>query len=334
MTENDPSPAPQAGDARAFVGVDVCRDALDVALSPAGPVLRFANTPRGRAALAARLARLGAGPAVMESTGGYEAPARERLARAGLAVCLVNPRQVRDFARGLGVLAKTDRIDALVLARFGECARPRPTPPPPAHQALLRGLIERRAQLTRMRVAEKNRVRPGLAARVGRSLRTMLDAIDEELKALEAEIAGLIARHRDLERKAEVMASVPGVGALTAAKLVAGMPEIGSLSRQAAASLAGLAPFARDSGQSRGTRSVRGGREQVREALYMAALSAARCNPVIRADYRRLVAAGKPPKLALTACMRKLLTILNALVRDDTPWSPRVKPDPKPPRPT
>lgn len=303
-----------------FVGIDVSKVTLDVAFGADGPVEQFANTARGHAALVKRLARVNADGVVMEATGGYEAALLRCLGAVHPRVCVANPRRVRDFAKASGVLAKTDRLDARVLARFGSWLRPRPTPPRSEAQENLRQLVDRRGQLVRAKIAENSRLDKGLVARVARSVKKMVKSIDKEIAALEAEIAELIARHRELEHKVEVLASVPGVGVLTAAKLVVGMPEIGTLSRQAAASLAGLAPFNDDSGQSRGKRSVRGGRAQVREALYMAALSAAQDNPVIAEDYRRLIAAGKPPKVALVACMRKLLSILNALVRDDVHW--------------
>ena len=320
----------QDRDSVVFVGIDVSKAMLDVAFGADRPVERFANTPRGHAALVERLACVDADGVVMEATGGYEAALLRCLSAAHPRVCVANPRQVRDFARASGVLAKTDHLDARLLARFGAWLRPRPTPPPSEHQENLRQLVDRRGQLVRARIAENNRLDKGLVARVVRSVKKMVESINKEIKALEAEIAELIARHRELEHKVEVLASVPGVGVLTAAKLVVGMPEIGTLSRQAAASLAGLAPFNHDSGQSRGKRTIRGGRVRVREALYMAALSAAQYNPVIAEDYQRLIAAGKPPKVALTACMRKLLSILNALVRDDVHWGQKkTNPPPK-----
>ena len=307
-------------DPSSVVGVDVSKASLDVAFGLDGPLQRFPNEPKGHRALARALARRAPARIVMEATGGYERTALRHLSERRLPAVRVNPRQVRDFARAAGVLAKTDAIDARVLVRFGSAVEPVHRPLPSEEQERLALLQTRRVQLIAIRTAESNRLELTTDALLTRTIRAVLKTIDQQVQLIEAESADVIAQHKQLERTYAILTSVPGVGPVTAAVLMGHMPELGSLSRQAAAALAGLAPFNHDSGTMRGQRHIRGGRAPVRTALYMATLTAARCNPAIAEDFARLTAAGKTHKVAMTACMRKLLIILNALVRDDMLW--------------
>jgi transposase len=257
---------------------------------------------------------------IMEATGGYEHALLRHLVDQGLPAIRVNPRQVRDFARATGILAKTDAIDARVLVRFGAAVEPEHRPLPSPEQERLSRLQTRRAQIIGLRTAEYNRLEQTTDPLITRTIRAVIKTLDKQIELIEAESAQVIAEHKQLERTYTVLTSVPGVGPVTAAVLMGHMPELGTVSRQAAAALAGLAPFNKDSGTQRGQRHIRGGRAPVRTALFMATLSAARCNPEIAEDFARLTALGKPYKVVMTACMRKLLTILNALVRDDVLW--------------
>jgi transposase len=306
-----------------FVGIDVAKDRLDVALLPAG---RTFAVPRDRAGYRQLLPQLPAADAcriILEATGGYEREVVAELLSHGYGVCVVNPRQVRDFARGLGILAKTDRIDARVLARFGEQAQPRCFVPPAPQAAELQQLVDRRRQLLELRTAEHNRLELCTSRSARRSIEQVLKTLDKQIAVMEAEIARLVESDDDWKRKAEVLNSVPGVGDVTAASLIADLPELGRLNRCQIASLAGLAPFNHDSGKRKGQRAIGGGRATVRTALYMAALSALRCNPVIRQFGQRLSEQGKKFKVRITACMRKLLVILNTLVKNNACWAPQ-----------
>lgn len=313
----DPSPAV---DAARVVGIDVSKSSLDVAMGPGREVQRFDNTPAGHRVLARRLARLAPARIVLEATGGYERALLRHLTERELPAIRVNPRQVRDFARATGVLAKSDSIDARVLARFAAAVEPVHRPLPAPEQERLGQLQARRTQLVALRTAESNRLEQETDGLITRTIQAVLDTLQAQIKLVEAESAEVIAAHARLERTFKVLTSVPGVGPVTAAVLMGDMPELGTLSRQAAAALAGLAPYHNESGSHQGARRIRGGRAQVRTVLYMATLTALRCNPVIIEDFERLTADGKPHKVAMTACMRKLLTILNALVRDDMLW--------------
>jgi transposase len=305
-----------------FVGIDVSKNSLDVSPGVEAPVERFANTPVGHRRLAARLRRLNPAKIVLEATGGYERRALGTLARAGLPVVCVNPRPVRDFAKALNILAKTDRIDAGVLARYAKLADPPLRPLPDDRARELADLTERRRQLIQMRVAEQNRLGICASPAVASSLRAGVRFLEKSIGTIEQRMEELIQAHETLRHRVELIDSVPGVGRTTAHVLAAELPELGSLSRQQLAALAGLAPYNNDSGAHRGKRTIRGGRAGPRAALYMATLTAIRINPVLREDYQRMIGAGKPPKVALIACARKLLTMLNAIVRDDRPWSP------------
>jgi transposase len=302
-----------------YAGVDVAAAHLDVAVRPGGEAWRAANDEAGVAALAARLAALGPALVVLEATGRAEAPLVAALAAAGLPVAVVNPRQVRDFAKAVGQLAKTDALDAAVLARFGEAVRPEPRPLPDAATQELRALLARRRQLVEMLVAERNRL-GGAPPRVRALVEAHVAWLRRQQAEVEAALAAAVRASPVWRAREELLRGVPGVGPVLALTLLAALPELGTLDRKGIAALAGVAPLNRDSGAARGRRAVWGGRAAVRAPLYMAALVAARHNPAIRAFYRRLRAAGKPPKVALTACMRKLLTILNAMVRDNTRW--------------
>lgn len=305
------------------VGIDVSKESLDVAFG-LEPVRRFPNLPGGHNDLTKALLKSGPARVILEATGGYEHRLLRRLADKGLPVVRVNPGRVRDFARGAGVLAKTDAIDARVLVRYGAAMAPPLRPLPSAAQERLAALQTRRAQLVAARTAQQNHLEHPTDAFIKRTIRVVINTLQEQIAAVEAESAEVIAQHAKLQRTYTVLTSVPGIGPVTAAVLMGAMPELGTLSRQAAASLAGLAPFNQDSGTWRGQRHIRGGRAQVRAVLYMATLTGLRCNPVLAADFKRLTDAGKPGKLAMTACMRKLLTIANALVRDDALWGEKV----------
>jgi transposase len=303
-----------------FVGVDVSEAQLDVCLLPGGSRAGFSRDRRGIARLVGWLASQPRLLVVVEATGGLERGLTAALEQAGIAVAVINPRQIRDFARAAGLLAKTDRLDAYALALYGERLRPAPRPPRSAADQALAALVLRRRQLARLIEAERNRARRAEEPAVLASIEALLGWLETALGALEEQIAARLASHSLWRERAALLTSVPGVGKVTVATLLALLPELGQLDRRAIAALVGVAPFARDSGLMKGRRTIWGGREAVRAVLYMAALVAVRHNPVLRAFYQRLVAAGKAKKLALTAAMRKLLVILNAMLRDRQPW--------------
>ena len=305
-----------------YVGVDVAKDSFDVFVSATETTFTATNDQAGFRQLLGELPTPGSCLVVVEATGGYQREMVAELIAAGHHVAVVNPRQVRDFARGLGVLAKTDRLDARVIARFGQQAQPRPTKKLPEKQDELQQLVVRRRQLIDLRTAEKNRLPLARSKSVSNSIRRTIEQLQETIRQIEKEINDLVESDDQLQCQATLMQSVPGVGAVTAASLLAELPELGQLNRQQIAALVGLAPLNRDSGKFQGRRSIWGGRAAVRKALYMAALTARRCNPVIQAFAERLEAAGKPFKVVLTACMRKLLVILNTIVRNHSNWKP------------
>jgi transposase len=302
-----------------FVGIDVAKAHLDLAIWPSEQTDRLAHDTAGITALIEQMQALGPQLIVLEATGGLEVALTAALAHARLPVVVVNPRQVRDFARARGVLAKTDRIDAAVLARFAEAIRPEPRPLKDAQTQELTALLTRRRQLVEMLTMEQNRRRTA-RKRVRRDIDAHIRFLERRLHDTDHELRRLITDSPLWRESEDLLRSVPGVGRVMVMTLLADLPELGQLNRRQIAALAGLAPFNRDSGQWRGTRAVWGGRAQVRAVLYMATLTATRCNPVIAAFYQRLRAEGKPAKVALTACMRKLLTILNAIMRTRTPW--------------
>jgi len=302
-----------------YVGIDVAKDRLDVAQRPGTEAWWVTNDDRGIADLVARLKALRPTLVVLEATGGVELPLVGALAAVGLPVVVVNPRQTREFARATGRLAKTDAIDAQVLARFAEAVRPALRPLPDAASQQLSGLVARRRQVIEMLTAEKNRLRTAAPA-VRDHIKEHILWLERSLSDLDSELGQAIHSSDIWRAQDNLLQSAPGVGPVLSTTLLAELPELGSLNRKEIAALVGVAPLNRDSGTLRGRRTVWGGRSQVRAALYMAALVASRFNPVIRAFYQRLEAAGKPKKVALTACMRKLLTILNAMMRHQAPW--------------
>jgi len=306
-------------DADTFIGLDVSKQYLDLAVLPSEETWRTLNRPDELPALAGRLAALRPRRIVLEATGGLELPALIALAAEGLPVVAVNPRQVRNFARALGVLAKTDRLDSRVLAHFAQAVRPPLKPIPDQEALLLKELVSRRRQLVDMLVAEKNHRHSALPA-LHKTFDEHIRYLEEELKKLDREMKQRILESSAWREKERLLLTVPGVGPVIARTLIADLPELGLLSRKEIAALVGVAPLACDSGQFRGKRRIWGGRASVRQKLYMAALVGTRCNPIIRSFYQRLLAHGKPKKLALVACMRKLLTILNAMVRYQQPW--------------
>lgn len=307
-----------------YIGIDVSAEQLDVAIRPTGEARQYANDPQGIASIIDQIVPLEPSGVVLEATGGLEMLVAGELELAGMPVSLVNPRQVRNFARAIGRLAKTDSIDAQVLAHFAEAVKPPVRPLPDADTRELRALVDRRRQLLEMVTSERNRLRRA-PERVQVLIQEHIGWLKQQIQALDKNIAKLIrsspiwCAHEDLLR------SVPGVGPVLSSTLLTHLPELGSLNRGQAAALVGVAPLNRDSGAFRGKRSVWGGRTAIRSALYMAALAASRYNPLINALYHRLRAAGKPAKVALTACMRKLLLILNSMMKHRTRWaSPRV----------
>lgn len=306
------------------VGVDVSKDRLDVAVRPSGDAFSVPRDAAGLDALLARLAPLGVAAVAVEATGGFEAVAAAALAAAGLPVVVVNPAQVRAFARALGKRAKTDPIDAAVIAHFAAATRPEVRPLPDEATRLLAELVGRRRQIIAMMVAERQRQqRFADAPRLRKSIARLLAALQKELSALDADIDEAV-RGSPAWREEDLLASVPGVGKTIARALLAEMPELGRLDRRQAASLAGLAPWTRQSGQWKGRAFIGGGRPAVRAALFMGAMVAARHNPDLKAFRDRLVANGKPKLVALIATARKLLTVLNAVLRNRTPWRPQT----------
>jgi len=301
------------------VGIDVSKTHLDVALGSTGPLFQVPYTQEGLQTLANRLQ--GATLVVMEATGGLEARLIQFSTLAGFPTARINPRRVREFANATGTLAKTDRIDAHILAWYGEALHPPVTPVPDENRQRLEALITRRRQLIEMRVAEENRLASAPDV-IRPSIQQHLEWLQEQISALDEEICQLLQSDPDWAEKVEILQSVPGVGIVTAATLLAELPVLGQASHKEIAALAGVAPMNRDSGRRKGKRHITGGRPSVRQVLYMATIAAIRCNPVIRAFYRRLLAAGKEKKVALVACMRKLLTILNALLRKRQRWNP------------
>lgn len=307
-----------------FVGIDVSKSSWDVHLLPESRSFTIRADDGGSERLLKQLGSSVQALVVVEATGGYERQLVADLIDAGWAVAVVNPRQVRDFAKALGRLAKTDDIDAEVLAMFAKHVRPRTTPKTSEKQQELDALVTRRRQLISLRAMERTRKQQATVKAASRSIDKVLKVFDQQIAAIDKAIAKLIEADDDWRTKRDLIESVPGVGATTSSTLVAELPELGRLNRQEIASLAGLAPFNHDSGRYRGQRRIRGGRSDVRRALYMAAFTAKRCNPVLKEFAQRLHRAGKPFKVVMTACMRKLLTILNTIVRNATPWHPKA----------
>lgn len=306
-----------------FVGIDVSKKWLDVAVLPSHETWRTENTEAAIRVLMEELKGLQAGRIVVESTGGFEVGLVTELYKNGLPVSRVNPARVREFARSIGQLAKTDKLDALVLARFAEAVKPPLTRLPNGAEQALSALLARRKQLLEMLSAEQNRLETA-ASGIRSSLQEHIQWLRDQCKKLDRDIDKFIQQHPDFKQKDDILQSTPGVGKVTASTLVANLPELGACDGKQIAALVGTAPFNRDSGFKKGNRSIQGGRADVRQVLYMATLSATRYNIVIKTFYQRLLAAGKKKKVALVACMRKLLTILNAMIAHHSYWKPVV----------
>lgn len=312
--------------APAFVGIDVAKAELVIAVRPSGDRWPVANDEAGIQTLLKRLRQHDPALVVLEATGGYERAVVAALAAARLPLVVANPRQVRDFARATGQLAKTDRIDADTLALFAERVRPEPRALPDEAAQALDALLTRRRQVLEMLIAERNRLEHALPA-VRRGITQHIRWLERQLHDVDRDLDDSIQGSPIWRAKENLLRSAPGVGPVLSRTLIGELPELGTLPRKQIAALVGVAPLARDSGTLKGKRLVWGGRAPVRAALYMAALVGTRCNPVIRTFYCRLLAAGKPKKVALTACMRKLLTILNAMMRTNTMWHQITQPE-------
>lgn len=302
-----------------FVGIDIAKAQLDVAVRPGDDVFAVSNDEESVNKLAKRLGKLGAERVVLEASGGLEIAVVAVLAASGLPVVVVNPRQVRDFARATGTLAKSDPIDARILAWFGEALRPEVRALKDEQTQALEALLKRRRQLIAMLGAEKNRLAMAPKA-IRRDIKSHIRWLERRLKDIDHDLSGAVKDSPLWRVRDDLLQSAPGVGPTLSLSLIASLPELGKLSGRKISALVGVAPFNRDSGTLRGRRCVWGGRAELRAVLYMATLAATRCNPVIQTFYQRLTAQGKPHKVAMTACMRKLLVILNAMVRDQSPW--------------
>ena len=307
--------------AAVFVGIDVSKERLDVCERPSGRSWGLGNDEEGISQLVEKVAEVAPTLVVVEASGGYQTAAVAELVARRIPVAVVNPRQVRDFAKALGLLAKTDAIDAMVLAHFAESVRPEARPMVDEETADLDGLVARRRQVIGMLVAEKNRLPQSLPS-VRPSIKEHIKWLQRQIKAVDRDLDDAIRRSPVWREKEDLLRSVPGVGRVLSMTLLAQLPELGALDRKQIAALVGVAPFNRDSGTVKGKRQVWGGRSSVRSTLYMAALAGVRFNPWLRAFYERLRTAGKAKKLALTACMRKLLTLLNAMVKAHRRWIP------------
>jgi transposase len=304
------------------IGIDVSKDILDVHVSPQGMGFRVRRDQAGLAELIARLKPLAPRLVAMEATGGFETVVAAALAAEGFPAAVVNPAQVRHFAQAMGRRAKTDPLDAAMIAGFAEASKAQAKPLPDAETAALSELMARRRQLTDMLVAERARAARAMAKRLRQSLKRIIAALEAELRSLDAGIDKTVRGSPLWRVREDLMTSVPGVGSGTARTLLADLPELGTLSRKQIAALAGLAPWTRQSGQWKGKSMIGGGRSSVRRAVFMAALVACRHNPVLKAFRDKLVGAGKPKIVAVIAVARKLLTILNAIIRDQKPWQP------------
>lgn len=302
-----------------YVGIDVSKDKLDVAVLEEKAIVQIANTKRGFAKLIKQMGKINPKLIVVEATGGYEEGLVLALYEAGLPVALVSPQRVRQYAKARGVLAKTDKLDAQNLAAYGKQIQPRLFVAKSEAGRRLSGLVARRKQLVEMEKAEKNRLRLA-EAESKKSIQRVIKCLAGEVNHLNAEIAKFMKEHADFAEQEKLLRSAKSIGSVTAATLLADLPELGKLDRKQIAALVGVAPMNHDSGKKRGYRKTKGGRPEVRNVLYMSALSAIRYNPVIKPQYQQLVKRGKEKKVAITACMRKMLTILNAMMRDQVPF--------------
>lgn len=303
-----------------FVGIDVSKDRLDVAVRPGGEAFVVERNAAGLERLIERLRKLPPSIVALEATGGFETVVAAALAGAGLSVVIVNPAQIRAFAKALGQNAKTDPVDAAVIAHFAEATKPEPRPLPDDATRLLADLVVRRRQIIEMIVAERQRERRVTVSRLRKSIARLIAALEKELTSLDGDIDDAVRGSPAWREKEDLLASVPGIGPTISRTLIAGLPELGRLGRKQIAALVGLAPFARQSGKWRGKSFIAGGRTAIRSALFMGAMVAKRFNPILKVFFDRLVAAGKPKMVALIAVARKLLTILNAIIRDNRPW--------------
>lgn len=308
-----------------WVGIDVSKATLDVHLEPSGKQWSSANQETGIAELIDKLRQETIALVVLEATGGMEQAVTQALSQAGIAVVVTNPRRVRDFAKAIGKLAKTDRIDAQVLARYGQAVRPEVRALATEAAQELQALVTRRQQLVEMISAERNRKSAARTPRAKAQIDRHIEWLSEEVKSLDEQIQAQLNQSQQWQNQQQILQSVPGVGKVTASTLIALLPELGQLSRQQIAALVGVAPINCDSGKMRGKRFVMGGRAAVRSVLFMAALVATVHNPVISAFYQRLLAQGKAKKVALVACMRKLLVLLNAMLKHNRPWTPPIE---------
>jgi transposase len=308
-----------------FIGIDVAKAKLDIAFGPTNSVEQFANDANGHAELAKRLPPPETCLIVMEATGGYEKNLAVRLTDAGHVVSIVNPRQVRDFAKAMNILAKTDKIDACVIAKFGQHVRPRAVARTNEKQGELDQLVARRRQLVSAQTAEKNRQAQATSKVVRKSIQKVLDVLKKDIRRMDEEISRLIESDDDWKSRIEILSSTPGIGNVVSKTIVAELPELGTLNRKEISALVGVVPFNRDSGTMKGKRTIFGGRTAVRAALYMAALSAQKWNPHIKQFADRLKAQGKPPKVVLVACMRKLLISLNTMIKTNSKWENQLQ---------
>jgi transposase len=304
---------------KAFVGIDIAKDTLYIHVFPSEEKWHCKNDANDINQLSKRLRALTPTVITLEATGGFETTLAGQLTEAELPVSIVNPRQVRDFAKGLGKLAKTDSIDAYVLARFGESVKPRLTPIPTAEQKLIKDLVRRRQQLVDLRAAEKNRLKQAQTERIRQSILAIIDALDYEIQQIDKDLNTAIKQSPIWQEKVDLLKTIPGIGPVTAISLIALVPELGTVSREIIGRLVGVAPLNDDSGTIKGIRRCLGGREPVRRPLYMAALTATKHNKTIKEFFHRLQLRGKIFKVAITACMRKLVLIANAVLRDKQP---------------
>ena len=306
-----------------FVGIDVSKSTLDLRIEPASETLQVAYDEQGMKEVCQRLAQAAPALIVLEATGGLETRLASALVAKGLPVAVVNPRQTRDFAKATGELAKTDRIDAAVLCRFAQAIRPAVRPFQDADTRDLEDLVNRRHQWVENRVQETLRLGTAASKALQKSLKSHIAWLDKQIATLDDDLTKRLRTSEAWKAQDDLLRGIPGVGAVTSLTLTAKCPELGQLNRQQIAKLVGVAPLANDSGKHRGRRFVWGGRADVRAVLYMATVSAIRCNPVIKAFANRLKQAGKPAKVVIVACMRKLLTIMNAMVKNNAPWNPK-----------
>jgi transposase len=305
---------------RIYVGIDISQDNLDIADYPDEQIWKHKNSHGGIAKTVAKLKGLNPKLIVMEATGGLETPLRQALDQAGLPVAVINPRRIRDFARSMGILAKTDKLDAKIMAYFAAKIEPTPHPPPDEASQKLENFLARRNQISDMLTAEKNRLKQSPNKDIQVHIQDHIKWLESELKSLDKELKDNIGQNPLFMDKIKLYRSMPGVGDVLSYTLLANLSELGGLNQREIASLVGIAPLNRDSGKLRGRRTIWGGRATIRKALYMPAVVAIRCNPVIRDFYQRLLAKGKLKKVALVACMHKMLTILNSMAKNNSPW--------------